>query len=151
MNSLSVQAMGGINGQSLSFLSRFAALDPRTQQEVVERAVEWGVQRGVSDWIDLNRQRGMHGLARLGQDAMTNAIAIAVQRALEPLMPVLGEKLMAIAEPAARKAAEVVGPVIDAKLREHGPRLAVITGLVAAILSIIGMVVVGGYVVKKVG
>jgi hypothetical protein len=152
MNSLSVQAVHGVAAMNAnsSFVARFSMLDPRTQREVVERAVEWGVERGINDWREANRYRAMNGLGALGQDALTNAVALAVQKALTPLMPVLGEKLMAVAEPAARKAAEVVGPVLDERLRTYGPKFAIISGLVAAILGIIGMVLVGGYVVKKV-
>lgn len=128
-------------------MARLAQLSPAMQREVATRAIEWGVKRGVADWIE----QAEHGMGQLSQDAITNAVAVAVQRALEPMMPALKAQLLAIAEPAAKKAAEVVGPVIEEKLRDYGPTLAAITGVVAAVLSIVGMLLLGGYIVRKVG
>jgi len=80
-----------------------------------------------------------------------SVIQAAVQKALAPIMPTLGAELVKVVQPAAEKAANTVGPVIDEKLREYGPWIGAIAGTVSAILSIIGMILVGGYVVKKVG
>lgn len=90
-------------------------------------------------------------MGALGQDAISSVVSVAVEKALKPLMPTLGAELMKVVEPAAKKAADTVGPVIDEKLRKYGPWLAVITGTVAAILVILGMVTMGGYLLRKVG
>ncbi|MGH8896763.1 MAG: hypothetical protein ACRDZ4_07000 [Egibacteraceae bacterium] len=129
-----------------SLAYRLQALSPEARQEVLARAIDWGVQRGVQDWAARNDA----GMGDLSQDALTGAITIAVQNALAPLMPTLGQELMRVAEPAARKAADVVGPVIEEKLRAWGPTLAAITGVVAAVLSLVGMFLLGQYVVGKV-
>lgn len=149
MNALSVQALGGFAGfDSLGY--HLAQLDPATQQEIVTRAIMWGVERGVSDWIEGNQWRRERGLGALGQDAAQGAITAGIQAALTPLMPWLGDKLVEMAKPAMQQATDMIGPVIDQKVKEYGPRLAVITGLAAALLSVLGMILVGGYVVKKV-
>lgn len=127
--------------------ARLAQLSPEMQKEVARRAINWGVQRGVAEWIS----QAERGMGTLSQGALDSAITIAVQNALTPLMPVLKQQLLEIAEPAAKKASEVVGPVIEEKLRDYGPTLAAITGIVASVLSIVGMLLLGGYIVKKVG
>lgn len=127
--------------------AKLGQLSPADRKEVARRAILWGVQRGVSDWIS----QAENGMGTLSQGALDSAITIAVQNALTPLMPVLKQQLLEIAEPAAKKASEVVGPVIEEKLRDYGPTLAAITGVVAAVLSIVGMLLLGGYIVKKVG
>jgi hypothetical protein len=66
-----------------------------------------------------------------------------VMKIIEPMLPVLGEKLLEIAEPAAQKAAEVVGPVVKEQLDAQIPKLAVITGIVA------GLLVVGGIMIGR--
>lgn len=141
MNSLAIPA------QAMSFpesnmQARFRLLPPRVQREVLERALQWGVSKGLEDY-----HSGVHGL---GQDAMTGAIQIAVERALKPLMPVLTKELLGVVKPAAQEAAQVVGPVIRKELADKLPTFALISGAAAAILSIIGMVAIGGYVVKSV-
>lgn len=124
-----------------------AALEPWVQREIARRAVEWGVMNGLAEY---RRRRQYGGMGDLGQD-MTGIVQIAVQKALAPLIPTLGAELMKAVEPAAKKASEVVGPVIDEKLRKYGPWIGVIAGTVAAILGILGMVTIGGYLLKKVG
>lgn len=143
---------GGVSGGwcgtgSDPIVARLAQLSPELRKEVASRAIEWGVKRGVSDWIE----QAANGMGSLSQGALDSAITIAVQNALAPLMPVLKQQLLEIAEPAAKKASEVVGPVIEEKLRAYGPTLAAITGIVASVLSIVGMLLLGGYIVKKVG
>lgn len=128
---------------------RLRVLMPRARQQLAERAIEWGVQAGIDECLRRS-EMGM-GMAALSEDAITSAVSVAVQRALTPLMPTLSAELMKVAEPAAKKAADVVGPVIEEKLRDYGPTLALITGIAAAVLSVIGMLLVGAYVVKKVG
>lgn len=97
------------------------------------------------------RRRAATGMGALGQDAVSSVVGSAVEKALRPLVPTLGAELMKVVEPAAKKAADTVGPVIDEKLRKYGPWIGVIAGTVAAILGILGMVVLGGYLVRKVG
>jgi len=128
-------------------LAKLSQLSPEMKREVVRRSIQWGVERGVADWIS----QAERGMGTLSQGALDSAITIAVQNALTPLMPVLKQQLLEIAEPAAKKASEVVGPVIEEKLREYGPTLAAITGVVAAVLSIVGMLLVGGYLKKQLG
>jgi len=120
-------------------LTALADLDPEMRLEVVRRGAEWGVMQGLADL----RAQGIDGL---GQDY----IALAVERALKPMLPALSEQIMQVVGPAAQKAADTVGPVLDEKLRKWGPIMAVIAGVVAAVLGIVGMVVMGGYVIRKV-
>lgn len=123
-----------------------AQLPPQVRREVALRAIQWGVARGVSGWLHDN----MAGLAELGEDAVTSVVKIAVEKALLPLLPSLGEKLMEIAGPAAAKAAEVIQPAIRKELAAVLPTFAISTGIVAGVLAVLGMLVVGAYVVRKV-
>lgn len=156
MNGLSLAALGQLDPVTAQEVarrssvweigSRLAGLDPATQREVVSRAVHWGVAEGADSWL---RARAA-GMSHLGQDALSTAVQFAVERALKPMMPMLGQRLMEVAEPAAKRAAEVVGPVVEDKLKEYGPRLAIIAGVVAAILGLLGMAALGWYVARKV-
>jgi hypothetical protein len=118
-------------------------LPPRQRIEVVRQAVLDGVKAGLAD-------RGVSGLGGMS-NLSADVVGAAVERVLRPMMPALGAELVKVVEPAAQKAADVVGPAIEQNIKKYGPTLAIITGLVAATLSVIGMLVVGGYVVKKVG
>lgn len=142
MNSLSLQAIG-IAGVGDSLGQRLGQLDPKLREEVVRRAVYWGVQEGLADW----KARNPGGMAALSQEALT----AAVEKVIAPYLPAIGQQLVKVVEPAAQKAADVVGPAVESKIRQYGPTLAIITGVVAAVLSILGMVALGGYIVKKVG
>lgn len=146
MNSLSLQALNG-TGRRDAVAERFATLPPRLQREVAQRAIEYGVLQGVEEW----KARGGQRLSGLGQDAMAQVIGPAIERALKPLLPTLSKSLIDIVKPAAEKAAAVVGPAVGRELRATMPKFALIAGIVAATLSILGMALVGSYVVKKVG
>lgn len=141
MNSLAIP-MHPVNFPESNMQARFRLLPPTVQKEVLRRSIQWGVSKGLQDY-----QSGVHGL---GQDAMTVAIQVAIERAIQPILPVIQQQLMGAVEPAAKKAADLIGPAIRKELDAKLPLFAVITGLTAAILSIIGMTVVGGYVVKSV-
>lgn len=146
MNSLSLQALNG-TGRRDAVAERFATLPPRLQREIAQRAIEYGVLQGVQEW----KANGGQRLSGLGQDAMDQVIGSAVERALKPLLPSLGKALVDVVKPAAEKAAAVVGPAVGRELRATLPKFALISGIAAATLSIIGMALVGTYVVKKVG
>lgn len=135
MNSMSVESVETVD----PIAWKLSQLDPRTREEVLRRAVEWGVRHGM----DTVRRSGVSGL---GQDA---AVTAAVQRALAPILPALGTELVKAVEPAAKRAAELVGPAVEEKIKEYGPRLAIVTGIVAGILAVLGMVVLGAYISKR--
>jgi len=88
------------------------------------------------------------GDARLG-DQWTDAIQKAVTSAIQPMIPILSEQLLAVVAPAAEKAAEIVGPVVEQKLQQEGPKLAIITGLVLAAVSVVSMIGISMIVVSK--
>jgi len=136
MNSLTLQSQ--VYGAPDALALGLAALDPWTRDEVIDRAVRWGVETGVAEYV------AVHGLASLGQ--ATDVITGAVTQALQPMLPQLQTYAMQAADPILAKASDMV----DEKLRTWGPIVGGIAGVVAAILGIIGMVVVGGYVVRKV-
>ena len=123
----------GLYGQAGQIRARLDRLDPATRREVIRRATEWGVG-----------QFRAHGFSGLGQDSAGQIVGGALQRVLAPT-------ISAAVDPAAQKMAQVIGPVIEEKLRKYGPIVGAIAGILAGVISIIGMVVIGGYVVKKVG
>jgi len=147
MNSLSMQALG--NGYD-SLALRLAALPEHAQREVLRRAVEWGIDAGVGNWVEANRQRLAGGMGALSQASLYDSVAAGVMQALQPMWPVFGQKLMDMAQPIMQKSLDMIGPIVDQKIRQYGPALAAITGLSAAIFSIVGMYLVGGYVVRKI-
>lgn len=140
MNAVTLQGLSGVADAGLA--ARLSQLDPATRREVLSRAVEWGVMQGLAE----ARAAGGLGQAPPPQDAISAAVA----RVLAPMMPALQQQLVAAAEPAARKAADVVGPVVEQKLKEYGPTFGIIAGLVSAILGVLGMVAIGSYVVRRV-
>lgn len=146
MNNLAVQHLEPVSDRRLA--EEMAALPPYLRREIALRAVQWGVAEGVQEWMKNGGDVGMGGL---GQDSFTEAIAVAVERVIKPLVPALRDELLAIAEPAAKRAAEVVGPAVGAELQKRLLPFAIIAGLVAAVFGVIGMMAVGGYIVKKVG
>jgi len=97
---------------------------------------------------------GMGILENLGQEipglpgvpgATDTFLQAQVSKILEPIIPVLGAKLLEVAKPAAEKAAEIVGPAIREELNKQIPKFAAITGLV------LGLAVVAGiFIAKKV-
>jgi hypothetical protein len=159
MNGLSIESLSALDPATALEVERrsaawrmgglgrgLARLDPETRLEVARRAVSWGVAEALGEAAARHGPR----LAGMGQDAMTAVIGPAVERALTPLLPALGAQLVKVVEPAARKAADVVGPAVEEKLRAHGPRLAIIAGVVAAILGLLGMAALGWFVARRV-
>lgn len=147
MNALSLQHLGSLS-DPLAW--RLASLDVATQRAVVQRAVMEGAKLGIARWAAANRWRKANGLSSLGQEAAQGLVAAGVQAALAPMVPVIGQKILEMAKPAIEKSMQMIGPVIDEKVSQYGPRLALIMGLSAALLSILGMVAVGAYVVSKI-
>lgn len=133
----------GIRTQADGLARRFASLPPELRKEVLTRSIAWGVERGL-------QEAKMPGMGALGQEAIFGAISVAIEKVLAPIIPMLGQKLLEIAKPAAEKAAEVIRPAIRKELQAQLPLFAFITGIVGAGLSIAGMLIIGGYVVKKV-
>lgn len=144
MNNLALEQVGL---RRSAFEDRLMELPERQRREVVERALQWGVERGIEG---LMRDHGP-ALSGLGQDELNLLVSRAIERAIKPMIPTLQKHLMEAAEPAAKKAADVIGPVVERKLKEQVPKFAAITGVVTAALTILGMFLVGGYVVRKVG
>lgn len=79
-----------------------------------------------------------HGMAGLGQ-ATEDVLSRRATELLAPLIPQLQKTLVDIAEPAAKKAADVVGPVIRQELSAKMPAFAAITGLVLAAAVVAGI------------
>lgn len=71
--------------------------------------------------------------------AVEDFIQLAMSNWLTKFGPQLGQQMMAIAEPAAQKAAEVIGPVVEEKLRAYGPKLALLTGVIVGAAIIFGV------------
>ena len=152
MNHLSIHDAAYEVDPDLLLAERMRAIPTYERKEIVRRAVMWGTAQGIEEWI---KEGGMSpegfALEGLGQDALTSAVTVAVQNALRPLIPVLSEELLAVVKPAAEEAATIVGPVVANELKKKLPLFAVISGAVAAVLGILGMMAVGAYVVTKVG
>jgi len=108
-----------------------------------------GAKLGIARWAAENKFRKSRGMSALGEDAAQGLVAAGVQAALAPMVPVIGQKILEMAQPAVEKSMQMLGPVIDEKVSQYGPRLALIMGLSAALVSILGMVAVGSYVVSK--
>ena len=99
-------------------------LDRDAQIEVLGTALGQAILDEVSE----------EDLKGLGQETQ-NVISAAAMRYIEPLLPALGEKIKAMSEPVAKKAGEVV----EEKLIQYGPYLAIFTGLVAGVLVVAGI------------
>jgi hypothetical protein len=111
---------------------------PREQRiAVVSQAVIEGVQEGLA-------ARGLSGLG-----ANDSIIASAVQDALAPMMPALGAELTRAVEPALQRATDMLGPVLEEKIKAWGPILAISIGVVAGIITLIGSAVMGGVIARK--
>jgi hypothetical protein len=119
---------------------RIQALPP----DVRERVLREGIAEGVSEGLRTVRRRA--ALSGIGDD---EAVTAAVQSVLGPLMPSLSAEIMKAVGPAAQKAADVVGPVIEDKIKTYGPILAIIVGVVAGIIALFGMAAVGRYVIAR--
>jgi hypothetical protein len=111
---------------------------PREQRiAIVADAVAQGVVEGLA----------AQGLSGLGAD--DSVIALAVQNVLGPMMPALGAELMKAVEPATQRAADMLGPVLEEKIKDYGPILAITIGVVAGIITLIGSAIMGGVIARK--
>lgn len=81
-------------------------------------------------------ERAMLGEIGLGQ--IDKYIMDAMEKFFDKYGPQIASQFSAVAEPAAKKAAEIIGPVVEEKLRNYGPTFAVITGGVLAGAYILG-------------
>jgi hypothetical protein len=75
--------------------------------------------------------------------------ALAVQNVFGPMMPALGAELMKAVEPATQRAADMLGPVLEEKIKDYGPILAITIGVVAGIITLIGSAIMGGVIARK--
>lgn len=111
---------------------------PREKRiEIITDAVTQGVVEGLA----------AQGLSGLGAD--DSIIAAAVQNVLGPMMPALGEELMRAVEPATQRAADMLGPILEEKIKDYGPILAITVGVVAGIITLIGSAIMGGVLARK--
>ena len=134
MNTITVEHMNRVDTLAWHLRSL-----PREQRiKVVSDAIAQGVVEGLQ----------ARGLAGLGQD--DNVIAAAVQSTLTPMLPALTAQLQKAVEPIAQKAADVVGPAIEEKIKQYGPILAIATGVVAGIIALVGAAIMGGVIARKV-
>lgn len=142
MNGLSLQNLGLAQRPSYAG-ERFYALPAYVQRQMAARVLDWGVMQGI-DEIRRRRPGAMiSGFGDLSQ-ADQQAVADSASNALTQILGGTAKSLSA-------QAADVMGPVIEQKLKEYGPTFAIIAGLVAAVFGIVGMALVGGYVIRKVG
>ncbi len=85
---------------------------------------------------------GQPQLGGLGQQDLQSALlSDVVGKAVDALLPTLGDALMEVVEPAAKKAADIVGPVVRRELTAQLPTFAGLTGVVTGIVVIVGMVI----------
>lgn len=125
---------------------RFRDLPPRLQREMAARVVDWGVMNGLAE---VRRRRGgmkIQGLADLSQaDQQTVADSVS-----NVLAPILSTTMKGTTAQLSQQAADVIGPVIEQKLKDYGPTFAIIMGLVAASLTLLGMGLFGGWLLTKI-
>jgi hypothetical protein len=96
-------------------------------------AAAWAADEAV-------RRVGMGALPAVGVEAF---IQDAIKSWLDKYGPELGAQLTSIAEPAAKKAAEVVRPQVEAALKAYIPQFAAISG------GLMGMAVLLGVWIAK--
>jgi hypothetical protein len=104
---------------------------------VITDAVTQGVVEGLAS----------QGLSGMGAD--DSVIAAAVQNILGPMLPALGAELTKAVEPAMQRATDLLGPVLEEKIRDWGPILALSIGVVAGIITLIGSAIMGGVIARK--
>ncbi len=144
MNGLSLQNLAAMRRPAPD--TRFYPLPPKVQAKMVQRAIEWGVASGVAE---VRRRRpgaainGMGDLSQQEQQTVADSVASA-------LSPILGSTLKSTTTALSQQAADVIGPVLEQKLKEYGPTFAIIMGLVASTLTILGMAVFGGFILSKI-
>lgn len=81
-------------------------------------------------------EKAMLGEIGLGQ--IDKYILDAMGKFFDKYGPQIAGQFSALAEPAAKKASEIIGPVVEQKLRDYGPTFALITGGVLAGAYILG-------------
>lgn len=89
----------------------------------------------VAGWAAVNAaDAALRGEIGLGQ--LEPFIMSSMNKFFDKYGPQIAQQFSAVAEPAAKKAAEIIGPVVEEKLKQEGPKLALLTGAVigAAIL-----------------
>ncbi len=75
---------------------------------------------------------------------LEDIIAASMDRFFKRYGPTIAENFSRIAEPAAQKAGQILGPVIEEKLKEYTPTFALITGAVIA-----GALLIGGWQTRQ--
>jgi hypothetical protein len=142
VNGLSLQDIGAVRRPSYEG-ERFNLLPPDVQRHIASRVVDWGVMNGIAEIKRRRPGARINGFGDLSQQEQ-NAVASAVSSALTPILGSTAKDL-------SQQAADVIGPVMVQKLKEYGPTFAIIMGLVAATFSVLGMALVGGFLMKKLG
>jgi hypothetical protein len=145
MNALSIENLNVLRPSAYEG-ERFKLMRPMVQRHVLSRAIDWGVLNGIAE---IRRRRGgarisgFGDLSQLEQQTVADSVGSA-------LAPILGSTLKSTTASISQQAADVIGPVIEQKLKEFGPTFAIIMGLVASTLTILGMALFGGYIIAKV-
>jgi hypothetical protein len=140
---LTVQALGSAHPSFRG--ERFNLLPIAVQRRMASRVIDWGMMHGLDE---LRRRRpgriirGMGDLSQADQQTVADSVASA-------LSPILGSTLKSTTADLSAQAAAVMGPVIEQKLAAYGPVFAIIMGLVTATLTLAGMALFGGYLLKK--
>jgi len=91
--------------------------------------------------VDAVRRVNLGELTTMGD--VTDYIGSAVTVFLNQYGPQVAQKLAEIAEPAARKAADIIGPVVEEKLRAAVPLFAGISG------GLIGLSILAGIWISR--
>jgi hypothetical protein len=79
----------------------------------------------------------LSGHAQLGQ--IEDLIAKSMSKFFTAYGPQIAAQFSAVAEPAARKSAEIIGPVVEQKLKDYGPTFAMIMGAVLGVFFVAGV------------
>jgi hypothetical protein len=79
----------------------------------------------------------LSGRAHLGQ--IEDLIAKSMNKFFDKYGPQIATQFSAIAEPAAKKSAEIIGPVVEQKLKDYGPTFAMIMGAVLGVFFVAGV------------
>jgi hypothetical protein len=75
---------------------------------------------------------------------LDDLLAASMDKFFKRYGPSIAENFSKIAEPAAAKAGQILGPVIEEKLRAYTPTFALITGAVVA-----GAILIGGWQARR--
>lgn len=145
MNALCLESLGAARRPSYEG-ERFRLLPPAVQRQMAARVVDWGVMNGVAEIKRRRPNARINGFGDLSQQEQ-QTVADSVSSVLAPI---LGTTLKSTTANISAQAAEVIGPVIEQKLKEYGPTFAIILGLVASTLTILGMAIFGGFILAKI-